>query len=298
MALRVLCSLALLHSACTLRRGAGQASDEDEAPVTANPGEMRGYTGPAGNPGMVYMGMGDVNEIPQYLPQCVSTFEDDTIGTKLPDECCEPDMWKGEDGEMPASWFYSGYDIMHKPGEQENWTCFPRVAPGPFTGPPHGIGPAMQWIRNYIGCEDGELQSHENCVSDEVQYVTQEQYDAGSGWTYPMNETFALTKFEDIIGDECHCSVQSHFSQGPGCYIAYATLAQFTGAFPAVFVRIEGTCFSPPNHRRRRRRSTGRRRNLMDMDPLPDDRASGKIAPFLRAAGVSAIGLLAAQWYQ
>lgn len=249
--------------AFALRRSVKKVSDDEDAPITANPGDMRGYTGPAQNPGMIYMGMGDINEIPQYQPQCARTFEDDTIGTKLPDECCEPDMWKGPDGNMPKSWFFSGPDVMNKPGEEANYTCYARISPGPFTGPPNGIGPAMQWIRNYIGCEDGKLQGHENCVPDSVQYVTQEQYDAGSGWSYPMNETHGVTTFEDITGDECHCSVQSHFREGPGCYIAYATLAQFTGAFPAVFLKVEGTCDEPPAHRRRRRRSTGRRRNLM-----------------------------------
>jgi len=262
LASRVFCGVALVRSALALRRSAKKHVDE-EGEFTRDPASMRGYTGPAQNPGMVYMVMMDINEIPQYQPQCMSTFEDDTIGTKLPDECCQPDMWKGPGGEMPKSWAYAGPDVFSKPGEEANWTCYPRISPGPFTGPPNGIGPAMQWIRNYIGCEDGKLQAHENCVPDTVQYVTEEQYTTRSGWSYPMNESYALTQFEDITGDECHCSIQSHFNEGAGCYIAYATLAQFTGAFPGVFVRVEGTCNEPPAHRRRRRRASDRRRSLM-----------------------------------
>jgi len=259
---RALCGLVLVHSATALRRNAKRTSDGHDDPMTVNPGDMRGYTGLATNAGMIYMALMDISEIPQHQPQCMSTFEDETIGTRMPDECCEPDMWKGSDGNMPESWFFVGPDKMSKPGDDENWTCYVIEAPGPFTGPPDGIGPAKQWTRNYIGCEDGILQGRENCVPDTVQYVTQDQYEAASGWSYPMNETYGLTQFEDITGDECHCSVQSQFT-GPGCYIAAATLAQFTGAFPAVFLRMEGTCDEPPAHRRRRRRADGRRRSLM-----------------------------------
>lgn len=271
MAFRALCSLAVLSSALALRRSskANEEEDaEDAGPVTSNPGHMRGYTGVATNPAMVYMGVADISEIPEYLPQCMSTFKDDTIGSKIPDECCQPDAWKKPDGSMPSSWYGPSPDIMHKPGEEELWTCYNRVSPFPFTGPPQ-LGPEMQWIRNYIGCEDGRLQAHENCVPDGVEYVTQEQYEAGTqgayGWSYPMNKTFAMATFEDKTGDECHCSVQSHMNEGPGCYIAYAKLNQFTGAYPSVFLRVEGTCDGPPAHRRRRRRAAGRRRNLMDV---------------------------------
>jgi len=83
----------------------------------------------------------------------MSTFEDDAIGAQLLGERCHPYRWTGPDGALPKSWFWSGPDVSNKPGEEANWTCYPRTSPGPFTGPPDGFGPAMHWIHNYIGCE-------------------------------------------------------------------------------------------------------------------------------------------------
>jgi len=43
-----------------------------------------------------------------------------------------------------------------------------------------------------------------------------------------------MTKFEDKTADECGCSAQANFNQGPGCYIAFATLVMLnlvTGVF-------------------------------------------------------------------
>jgi len=211
-----------------------------------------GYTGPPNNPEMLYMGVTDINEIRDYNPECVSSFCDLTVGTKMPDRCCVKESWKNAAGNLPPS-FYGGGDpdILYRPDDptQQPVTCYARVAPGPFNG---GVtGGEVQWIRNYIGCEDGKLQAHENCVPGGVQYVTPEQYAEGNcnaescPWSYPMSSTKGPTTFENGTGASCHCSTLSHFKRGPGCYIAFATLAQYPGFYPAVFVKVSGTCEGP-----------------------------------------------------
>jgi len=91
--------------------------------------------------------------------------------------------------------------VFNNPGEKAKWTCYPRISPGPLTGPTDGIGPGMQWVCTYTRCKGGKLQAHEICVPGTVKYVTEEQCTSGSGWSYPMSESFALTQLEDITGE-------------------------------------------------------------------------------------------------
>merc|ERR1712204_116951 len=64
-------------------------------------------------------------------------------------------------------------------------------------------------------------------------------------WSYPMSATVGKDHHVNGTGAQCHCSTQSYFTQGAGCYLAFATLAQYAGMFPAVFVKIGGTCDKP-----------------------------------------------------
>jgi len=221
-----------------------------DAPSPAPP--TPGYTGPPTNPEMLYVGVSDINEIKDFNPECVSSFCDETIGTKMPDRCCDPNAWKNEAGDLPKSfWGGKDADILYRPDDasKKPVTCYARVAPGPFDG--MVTGGETQWIRNYIGCEDGKLHAHENCIPGGVQYITKEQFAKGNckkdscPWSYPMNRTHGVTTFEDGTGDSCHCSKLSHFKYGEGCYIAFATLAQYAGFYPAVFVKVAGTCEGP-----------------------------------------------------
>jgi len=223
-----------------------------ETPTPAPP--TKGYTGPPKNPGMTYMGVGDITEIADYNPECVSSFCDETIGTKMPDRCCDIDSWRNAAGDLPPSWWGGdGHesDILYMPDDPNKSpvTCYSRVAPGPFDG--MVTGGYVQWIRNYIGCENGELHAHENCVPGGVEYVTPEQFAQGNctadscPWTYPMTREKGIETFENGTGESCHCSKLSHFKHGPGCYIAFATLAQYVGMYPAVFVQVDGTCEGP-----------------------------------------------------
>merc|ERR550532_1330623 len=131
-----------------------------ETPTPAPP--TKGYTGPPKNPGMTYMGVGDITEIADYNPECVSSFCDETIGTKMPDRCCDIDSWRNAAGDLPPSWWGGdGHesDILYMPDDPNKSpvTCYSRVAPGPFDG--MVTGGYVQWIRNYIGCENGELRA-------------------------------------------------------------------------------------------------------------------------------------------
>jgi hypothetical protein len=216
-----------------------------------------GYYGVPTDGIMTYNGVGDVNDIKNFLPECVSGFCDKNIGTKMPDKCCDPGAWK-KDGKFPASWF--GPQEFGRGGEDDRFqggkeaTCYVRDAPGPFNGGDNGVGGKnMQKIRNYLGCEAGKLYGRENCVPGGLGYITQAQYDLGKGtvkcdtegscpWEYPMSATVGLQHHVNGTGEQCDCSTQSYYTQGAGCYLAFATLAQYAGMYPAVFVRIGGDC--------------------------------------------------------
>jgi len=231
-------------------------SPADSYPFPAPPTD-EGYYGVPKNGIMTYNVVANVDEIKDFLPECVSGFCDKNIGTKMPDKCCDPGAWKkAGGGKLPDSWF--GPDELGRVGEDDRFqggkaaTCYVRDAPGPFNGQSNVGGTKMQKIRNYLGCEAGKLYGRENCVPGGLDYVTKAQYEAGVGndkcdtgncpWQYPMSATVGLDHHVNGTGEECHCSTQSYYTQGAGCYLAFATLAQYTGMYPGVFVRIGGDC--------------------------------------------------------
>lgn len=231
---------------------------------------------------MVYNGIGNVNAIPDLIPECWSGFCDKNIGTKMPDKCCDPNAWKaamggtfkpGEDpfyfgptDDNPTDQYQDnrfGGDVPNAPNEEA--TCYIRIAPGPFGGDFNGKtqgagGNNRQFIRNYLGCETAtggtgeQLYGAENCVPDGLQYVNSSQFAEGKGtfkcdvagecpWAYPISDnSTALNYHVNGTHANCRCSDQSYYTKGPGCYLAFATLAQFNGMYPAVYVRINGTC--------------------------------------------------------
>lgn len=199
---------------------------------------------PAVNPLMHYLVISNISQINAYQPACMADdgFADSDIGTKMPDSCCEAAAWGADAESRPSSFFQGPADNLFKPEATEYSKCYVRVAPGPFNGdakPPAEYN--GDWIRNYIGCENGKLVAHEECIPSDLTMVTQATYEAKS-YDYPMKKDVGMTKFEDKTGAECGCSTQANFNKGPGCYIAFATLAHFGGFDPAVFVKVGGTC--------------------------------------------------------
>lgn len=180
------------------------------------------------NPLLQYLVVMDPSQIKDYQPQCQSGFMDVNSGTKMPDSCCDADAWKGIPTlfPMPA-------DTFHKAGEEKNYACY--VYPGAGTPFP------TEMLRNYIGCEKGKLVASENCVPRTVTYITEAEFESGD-YTYPMNQTFGATQWQDGTADDCGCSPDQHRFHGPGCFVAAATLAHFGGMYPGVFVKIDGTC--------------------------------------------------------
>jgi len=200
---------------------------------------------PAADPEMLYMGVEDISEINQAICKPQNNFADSDIGTKMPDSCCVPENWK-TGGNFPPTWFGGDKaDELFKPGATKYSTCYVRVAPWPFAGDAAtGEKYNGDWIRNYIGCENGKLIASEECVPFDQTMVTPESK-AAKTYDYPMTEQVGLTKYEDLTALECGCSRKANspnFDQGEGCYIASANLAKMGGSNPAVFLKVSGTC--------------------------------------------------------
>jgi len=201
---------------------------------------------PAINPEMFYMGVGEITEINQDACKPDGNFADSDIGTKMPDECCVVENWK-TGGVLPES-FWGGVDadVLTKPGATDYSKCYVRVAPWPFDGTTGATVYDGEWIRNYIGCENGELIASEECFPSGQIVVTKALYDADpkGAYDYPMTKAVGDTKFEDKTAAECGCNIKDNSPNfvGAGCFIASANLAKIGGSNPAVFLKVSGTC--------------------------------------------------------
>jgi len=230
--------------------GCGGSTPDTTVPPTPAPKVPTVPTianGMAINPEMLYMGVNLIADVNQAACKPVGNFADSDIGTKMPDECCVVDNWK-TNGAFPASWWGGvDADVLKKPGAIDYSKCYVRVAPWPFAGDAAaGEEYNGEWIRNYIGCENGGLIASEECFPSGQTVVTKALYDADpkGAYDYPMTEEVGLTQYEDLTAEECHCNIKTNSPNfvGEGCFIASANLAKIGGANPAVFLKVTGTC--------------------------------------------------------
>jgi len=210
------------------------------------------------NAEMLYSFSGDRSTVSDTAPECdiphwgdldAAAWSDEDaygyeyIGSKVPDSCCNQAPWLQ---------FSSPEPIVDANGVQH--TCFVRDAAFP------GFRPTDK-MRLFLGCEDGKLVAAENCVPDEVKYMTGETF-SDNTYEYPMNASYASTVARNGTPDQCGCSKRSRFNNGPGCYLAYANAydagmkfkggaapadppagpAADSGVRGAVFVSIKGEC--------------------------------------------------------
>jgi len=168
------------------------------------------------------------------------------IGGKFPDSCCEVTSWIN--GQPPET-------LTDANGDQQ--TCYIKKVGFPGWR-------KDQRMRLYLGCVGDQLVGSEDCVPSELSLYDKTEYLAGT-YNYPMNATYGDTTWKTASPDECGCSKDSRFNNGPGCYLAYATAFDYGQKFkggPAptepgapdsnpepdtnnrgvVFVKIEGQC--------------------------------------------------------
>jgi len=130
------------------------------------------------------------------MPQC-AVWDIDDIGKKLPDECCDASMYPSEaQAETDAE--------PDNRIRNDGWTkCYVRERAS-----------GGSWVRNYVGCEDGELVAAEGCQPEKTGRAE------GDLDTYPMtNEEFADAQNANGTFDSCGCELPAKYV-GEGCFAA------------------------------------------------------------------------------
>jgi len=121
----------------------------------------------------------------EVMPAC-NFYEYSDLAKKVPDECCDISKWPAE-----AKAELSEPSTMIHDGNMHN--CFVEE-----------MHAAPLFVRNYLGCEDGELIGASACMPDGVAL-------AEDPHGYPMNTTFAATTWQNGTFDSCQCSNKGKF---------------------------------------------------------------------------------------
>lgn len=134
--------------------------------------------------------------ITNEMPQCAFWSIDD-VGKKVADECCDATKFPaGADASTDAE-----PDSRLRNGGWVNCYVRERAAGG-------------SWIRNFVGCEDGQLVTAESCEPEGV------GSEPGDLDTYPMtNETFADAQNVNGSWAGCGCELPAKYL-GEGCFAA------------------------------------------------------------------------------
>lgn len=200
---------------------------------------------------------------------CTHQYSD--LGRKQPDRCCQTGQGVRV-RELQPSYSQNGVP----------YNCYP-VAASPDL-----------YVRNYIGCRNGQPVMAESCTPTGLSI--------GNG--YPMNQTFADTKFENNTISGCNCADGGSLTgmpyEGTGCFAALdfyklqqhanLSVANITGAF---FVKISGSCL--PDVPTSKGTGSPNSTDSLTMDQLPkvDSSIAGVIGAMVGAGVGAAAGITA-----
>merc|ERR1712127_97108 len=135
------------------------------------------------------------------MPDC-DLWKAEDLGKKVADKCCDPLEWPEGSGAKQGP-----PDARTKGGDTKQWACYVQertTVPGSYT-------------RNYIGCEGDQLQAAEGCAPTGTSM--------GNG--YPMNETLAMSSYEDGSFASCGCETPTY--KGNGCFVAATSFIKGLG---------------------------------------------------------------------
>ncbi len=157
----------------------------------------------------------DHGTIKANMPDC-NFYEEEDLYKKVPDKCCNPSAWPAGSGVSLGE----KDDRTTEEEDGKEYSCYARErvpAPG-------------EYIRSYLGCEDGKLKYAEECAPAGTSF----------GHGYPMNESVAKASFVDGDSHSCGCAQPGY--TGEGCYVAFTGYMAGFGGTGASFLLLEGDC--------------------------------------------------------